>query len=376
MLDYETLKLVWWGLIGALFIGFALTGGFDLGVGALLPLMGRDDEERGAVIESLLGTWEGNQTWLITAAGALFAAWPLVYAASFSVLYGALMLTLFALFLRPVGFDYRDKLKDLRWRKTWDTGLCIGGAVPALIFGVAFGNLFVGLSYRFDNTMRVSYGGGFVDLLSPFALFCGLVSLAMLAMHGAAYLHLRTEGVIQARARRAVMIAGGVTAALFVLGGVWLRQMDGLQLLTFGALGDALRPLDKTVGVVAGGWLANYFRYPGTWGLPGLGVVGALLSVAAAWRRWGWAALLASGVGVVGIILTAGWALFPFVLPSSLDAASSLTLWDAVSSQRTLGIMLGVVVVFLPLIMAYTTWVYRVMRGTVRVRRGDGVGGY
>lgn len=376
MLDYETLKLVWWGLVGALFIGFALTGGFDLGVGALLPLMGRDDAERGAVVESILGTWEGNQTWLITAAAALFAAWPLVYAASFSVLYGALMLTLFALFLRPVGFDYRDKLKDLRWRKTWDAGLTVGGAVPALIFGIAFGNLFGGLSYRFDDTMRVSYGGVFLDLLNPFALFCGLVSLVMLAMHGAAYLHLRTEGVIQSRARKAVMLAGVATCILFALGGLWLRQRSGLQLDAVGPLNDALRPLDKTVTVVAGGWLSNYARYPLSLALPALGLGAALLSVLAAWRHWAWPALLASGASVAGVILTAGWSLFPFVLPSSLDLASSLTVWDAVSSARTLGIMLGVVVVFLPLIMLYTTWVYRVMRGTVRVAAAGSGGGY
>lgn len=367
MLDYETLKLIWWGLVGVLLIGFALTGGFDLGVGALLPLMGRSDEERGAVVESIVGTWEGNQTWLITAGGALFAAWPLVYAAAFSTLYGALMLMLFALFLRPVGFDYRDKLKDLRWRKAWDIGLCIGGAVPALIIGVAFGNLFTGVAFALDNTVRVSYGGVFLDLLNPFALFCGVVSLAMLLMHGAAFLHLRTEGAIQLRARRAAIITGVATAALFAVGGVWLAQRNGLQLLQIGDVNTALRPGDKTVGTLAGGWLHNYALYPRTWLLPLLGIAAALLTALSAWRRWGWATLLASGSAVTAIIVTAGWSLFPFVLPSSMDPASSLTLWDAVSSQRTLGIMLLVVIIFMPLIMLYTTWVYRVMRGPIRV---------
>ncbi|KPC54682.1 cytochrome d ubiquinol oxidase subunit II [Amantichitinum ursilacus] len=367
MLDYETLKLIWWGLVGVLLIGFALTGGFDLGVGALLPLMGRSDEERGAVVESIVGTWEGNQTWLITAGGALFAAWPLVYAAAFSTLYGALMLMLFALFLRPVGFDYRDKLKDLRWRKAWDIGLCIGGAVPALIIGVAFGNLFTGVAFALDNTVRVSYGGVFLDLLNPFALFCGVVSLAMLLMHGAAFLHLRTEGAIQLRARRAAIITGVTTAALFAVGGMWLAQRNGLQLLQIGDVNTALRPGDKTVGMLAGGWLHNYALYPRTWLLPLLGIAAALLTALSAWRRWGWATLLASGSAVTAIIVTAGWSLFPFVLPSSMDPASSLTLWDAVSSQRTLGIMLIVVIIFMPLIMLYTTWVYRVMRGPIRV---------
>jgi cytochrome d ubiquinol oxidase subunit II len=293
-----------------------------------------------------------------------------VYAAAFSVLYIALMLTLFALFLRPVGFDYRSKLPSRRWRNNWDWGLFVGGLVPSLIFGVAFGNLFVGVDFRFDETLRVLYGNaGFFTLLNPLAVFCGLVSVAMLTMHGGAYVHLKTEGVIRARARRAVQLAGLVTAVLFILGGFWVAQRQGLHLVQMGSPNDVLRPLDKTVEWVAGGWMANYAQYPITWLLPAIGVAGAVIAILCVSANLGWLTLLGSSLSLIGIILTAGWSLLPFVLPSSLDAHSSLTLWDAVSSHKTLGIMLGVAVVFMPLISLYTAWVYRVMRGPVTVER-------
>ncbi len=153
--DYETLKIIWWAFMGILLLGFTVTGGFDMGVGALLPFLGRNDEKRRVVINAVGPTWEGNQTWLITAAGASFAAWPLVYATAFSGFYTVIVLTLFALFLRPVGFDYRSKVEDPRWRMAWDWGLAVGGAVPAFIFGVTFGNLLQGAPFHFDEVLRI-----------------------------------------------------------------------------------------------------------------------------------------------------------------------------------------------------------------------------
>lgn len=178
-MDYATLKLIWWLLVGVLLIGFALTDGFDMGATALLPFLGKTDDERRIVINTVGATWEGNQVWLITAGGAMFAAWPLVYAASFSGFYFAMLLVLFALFFRPVGFDYRSKRTDPRWRAGWDWGLFIGGFVPALVFGIAFGNLLQGVPFQFDSDLRVTYHGSFWALLNPFALLCGLVSLIM-----------------------------------------------------------------------------------------------------------------------------------------------------------------------------------------------------
>jgi len=365
MLDYETLKFIWWLLIGALFVGFIVTDGFDLGVGALLPIVAKTDEERRVAINTIGATWEGNQVWLITAGGALFAAWPLVYAASFSVLYIPLMLVLFALFFRPVGFDYRSKLSNPQWRSAWDYALCFSGVVPSILFGVAVGNLFIGLPFQFSESMQVSYGGSFFDLLNPFALFCGVVSLSMIILHGASYLQLRSEGIVAQRARKVAMIAGLSTALLFALGGLLVSQLKGYQVTSDLNHNMIVNPLMKTVIRTEGGWLNFLTVYPVLWLVPLTGVFGALFASLASWKNWHWLAFISSAKTSTAIVATAGIALFPFVLPSSLDSQSSLTLWDATSSHLTLGIMLGVVIVFLPLILLYTSWVYHVMRGKV-----------
>jgi cytochrome d ubiquinol oxidase subunit II len=365
MFDYETLKIIWWVLMVTLMLGFALTGGFDLGVATLLPWVGRTDDERRVAIGTIHATWEGNQTWLITFGGALFAAWPLVYAAGFSVLYIALIFTLFALFLRPLGFDYRDKLKSPRWRNNWDWGLFVGGAFPALVFGVAIGNLFLGLPFTFNADMRISYQGGFFGLFSPFGVFCGVLGVAMLALHGAAWIHLRTDEIVQARARRAAIVLGVAVAALFAIGGWWMQHIPGLRLDTVGDLNRALSPLTKTVSSAPGAWLDNLHNMKWVWIAPVAGIAGALLASLGAARRSGWTGLAGSSLAITGIIVTAGLALFPFVLPSSSSPVSSLTAWDAVSSKKTLGIMLLVTTVMLPIIGLYTAWAYRIMRGTV-----------
>lgn len=368
-IDYETLKLVWWAFIGVLLIGFAITDGFDMGVAAWLPFLGKTDDERRVIINSVGATWEGNQTWLVTAAGAIFAAWPFVYAAAFSGLYIALLLVLFALFFRPVGFDYRSKLTDPRWRNSWDWALFIGGAVPALVFGIAFGNLLLGVPFHLDDTMRSFYTGSFWALLNPFALLAGVLSLSMLMMHGAIYLELRTDGVVRERARKAALYAGLVTAVAFALAGLWLASgIEGYRIVSMPDANSAFNPLAKTVEKTAGAWLANYHTWPWMMAAPIAGFAGIALGL---WQGRAGRQKLAfvfSSLALAGIILTAGFSMFPFVMPSSSDPNSSLTLWDAVSSQKTLGIMLIVTVVFLPLIMLYTAWVYRVLRGRITVQ--------
>ena len=203
MFDYATLKVIWWLLVGVLLIGFAIMDGHDMGVGTLLPFVGKTDNERRVVINTVGPHWDGNQVWFITGGGAIFAAWPLVYATAFSGFYWAMLAVLWALFFRPVGFDYRSKIDNPVWRKTWDWGLFVGGAIPPLIFGVAFGNLLQGVPFHFDNNLASYYTGSFWALLNPFALLCGLVSTTMITFHGAVYLAHRTEGAIGARSRNA-----------------------------------------------------------------------------------------------------------------------------------------------------------------------------
>ncbi len=367
--DYATLKLIWWVFMGVLLVGFAILDGFDLGVGVLLRFIGRSDEERRVMLNSIGPTWEGNQVWFITAGGATFAAWPLVYATAFSGFYAALMLTLFALFFRPVGIEYRGKVKDPRWRNAWDWGLFVGGAVPALIFGVAFGNLLLGVPFHFDLDQRVFYTGSFFGLLNPFALLAGVVSLGMLTMHGAIYLQLRTDGAVQERARRAALWCGIAFLAAFAAAGVWIATgIDAFRIVTMPPPGSAFMPLAKAVERVSGGWIANYTQYAWMLSAPVLAFGGTLLALAASRARRAGFAFVLSCFGVAGVVLTAGFALFPFIMPSSSDPKSSLTLYDAVSTHRTLQIMFWVVILFLPIVIAYTGWAYRMMRGTVTER--------
>jgi cytochrome d ubiquinol oxidase subunit II len=367
--DYETLKLIWWVFVGFLLIGFAVTDGFDMGVNAWLPFLGKTDDERRVIINSVGPVWEGNQTWLVTAAAAIFAAWPLVYAAAFSGLYSTMLLILFALFLRPAGIDYRNKLTDPRWRNGCDWGLFISGAVPATVFGLAFGNLLIGLPFHYDDTLRSFYTGSFWQLLNPFALLCGVVSLTMLMMHGAVYLQLRTDGEVQKRAAKAALVTGILCAAAFALAGIWLAYgIDGYRITSVQDVNTALNPLTKTVEKTAGAWLTNYHTYPWMILAPLAGVTGITLALLSAKWKFERLAFLFSSTAITGIILTAAFSMFPFVMPSSTDPKSSLTLWDAASSHKTLGIMFIVAIIFLPLIMIYTSWVYRVMRGKVTVQ--------
>lgn len=365
-MDYATLKLIWWLLVGVLLIGFALTDGFDMGATALLPFLGKTDDERRIVINTVGATWEGNQVWLITAGGAMFAAWPLVYAASFSGFYFAMLLVLFALFFRPVGFDYRSKRTDPRWRAGWDWGLFIGGFVPALVFGIAFGNLLQGVPFQFDSDLRVTYHGSFWALLNPFALLCGLVSLMMLIAHGAAFIKLKTDGVIAQRASIALRVSALLAVVLFALAGALIASYVGGFHITRAVPTDTVaNPLLKEVAAGSGLWLANYGEYPWMIAAPVAGIAGGLLAMLLAGSRLEKTAFVCTGLMIAGVILTAGFSMFPFIMPSSLDPKSSLTVWDSTSSHMTLQVMLFAVVVFLPLILLYTSWVYRVMRSKV-----------
>ena len=364
-LDYATLRLVWWLLLGILLIGFAVMDGFDLGIATLLPAVARTDEERRIVLNVIGPVWEGNQVWLILGGGAIFAAFPPLYAVSFSGFYIAMFLILFALILRPVGFKVRSKVPDPRWRAAWDWSLFVSGLVPSLVFGVAMGNVLLGVPFHFDDTLRIFYEGGLFGLLTPFALLCGLVSVAMLVMHGAGMLAMKISGDIAARARRYGSIAALATAVLFVIGGLWVARIDGYALQVAMDPAGASNPLAKVVVAQPGAWMENYARWPLAWLLPVLGVVGALSSAALLRTGRAGLAFLSSSSSIAAIILTLGVAVFPFLLPSSTQPGSSLTLWDASSSHMTLFIMLLATVVFLPIVLLYTAWVFRVLRGKV-----------
>ncbi|MEC4683019.1 MAG: cytochrome d ubiquinol oxidase subunit II [Nitrospirota bacterium] len=366
MFDYATLKVIWWVLVVVLLTGFAVMDGFDMGVGALLPFIGKTDTERRVLLNSVGPHWEGNQVWFITAGGAVFAAWPLVYATAFSGFYMAMLLVLWSLFFRPVGFDYRSKLENPRWRTFWDYGLFVGGAVPPLVFGVAFGNLFEGVGFRFDPELHSSFEEPFLDLFTPFTLTAGIISLLMILFHGATYLTLRTEGVLQKRSIRAAGVTGGLLAIVFPLAGVALvRGIAGFRIVSGADPGAPSNPLDKTVIRTAGGWVANFTAHPALWAFPALVFIGllvAFLSVRLARPLLGF---VGSSLTNAAVIVTASVSLFPFLLPSRLDPSSSLTVWDSGSSRLTLLLMFWAAVLLTPVVIVYTGWCYRVMRGKV-----------
>lgn len=366
MLDYEMLRIIWWALLGTLLIGFAVMDGFDLGAAILLPYAARTDTERRIVINTVGPVWEGNQVWLILGAGAIFAAWPTLYATAFSGFYLAMFLALAALILRPVAFKFRSKVDHMRWRSIWDMAIFIGGFVPALIFGVAFGNVIVGVPFRFDDTMRMTYEGDLFGLLNPFALLCGLISVAMLMLHGACYLALKASGAVVDRAVRSGRLAAWITIGLFILAGIWVSLgIDGYTVTSQLMHDGPSNPLAKLVVRQSGAWLENYRRFPVTMGAPLAAIAAIAISAFLLGARRPGAAFIASGTGVAAVIATAGLSVFPFLLPSSLDPRMSLTVWDASSSRLTLTIMLWATAIFLPLILVYTTWVYRVLRGPI-----------
>ncbi|MFP2515271.1 cytochrome d ubiquinol oxidase subunit II [Buttiauxella agrestis] len=366
MIDYEVLRFIWWLLVGILLIGFAVTDGFDMGVGMLSRIIGKSDVERRIMVNSIAPHWDGNQVWLITAGGALFAAWPMVYAAAFSGFYVAMILVLASLFFRPVGFDYRSKIEDMRWRNMWDWGIFIGSFVPPLVIGVAFGNLLQGVPFHVDEYLRLYYTGNFFQLLNPFGLLAGVVSVSMILAQGATYLQMRTVGELHLRAKAAAQISALVMMVCFALAGVWvIYGIDGYVVTSELNHHAASNPLTKEVARQAGAWMVNFNNMPILWLIPALGVVLPLLTVLMSRLDKGAMAFLFSSLTLACVILTAGVAMFPFVMPSSTMLNASLTMWDATSSQLTLNVMTFVAAVFVPIVLIYTIWCYWKMFGRI-----------
>ncbi|MCJ2177699.1 cytochrome d ubiquinol oxidase subunit II [Novosphingobium album (ex Hu et al. 2023)] len=370
-LDYETLRLIWWTLLGVLLIGFALTDGYDLGVASLMPFIGKTDEERRMAINAVAPHWEGHQVWFILGGGAIFAAWPFVYAVSFSGFYPAMFLVLAALILRPVSFKYRSKHADPAWRARWDWALFTGGFVPALVFGVAVGNVLQGLPFRLDSDLRTFYEGTLLGLFSPFALVAGLLSVAMVVMHGAGFLAVKIEeGPVLDRARRIGSVAALIVILLFALGGVWVAigQM-GFRLEGVIDPNGPSNPHYLQTVATPGAWMDNYGTHPWMLLAPILGFAGPLIALVGIRTRSHVLNLIGTSLATVGIIATVGLSMFPFILPSAIDPQSSLTVWNASSSHLTLWIMLLVTLVFLPIVLTYTAWALKVMFGRVTIEQ-------
>ncbi|MCB8926343.1 MAG: cytochrome d ubiquinol oxidase subunit II [Ardenticatenaceae bacterium] len=327
------LNTLWFLLIAVLFTGFFFLEGFDYGVGILLPFVAKNDQERRVVINTIGPHWDGNEVWLLTAGGAIFAAFPNWYATLFSGFYLALFLILLALILRGVAFEFRSKDQNPTWRKTWDTAVFVGSFLPALLWGVAFGNIVRGVPI--DATM--TYTGTFFTLLNPFALLGGLVTLSLFILHGALFLSLKTEGVIRERVEK-------LTPRL------WLPVL--IAVVFFVGLSTTQTTLFDSFNLVQG---------------IGLGVaVVALLAAGLMIRRQSYGrAFIGTGLTIVGTVAFLFGGLFPRVMPSSLGSQFDLTIYNAASSPYTLKVMSIVALIFVPLVLLYQGWSYWVFRKRV-----------
>ena len=364
---YAALQVLWWLLLGVLLTGLAVMVGMDMGVGTILRYVGRNDGERRVALNIIGPHWDGNQVWFILGGGAVFAAFPLIYATAFSGFYVVMLLLLWSMILRPLGFEYRSKLPSARWRNAWDWAMFVSGLVPMVVFGAAIGNLFRGVPFHFSWNLTSTYTGSFLGLLNPFAILCGLLSASMSVFMGAAMVMNGAKDVIFERARTLARIGAALAIVLFAIGGFWVHGMGGYVLIAGPGAGVPQTPLQQSVALADGAWLANFAAYPALWLLPAVGFAGMLLGLLAASARRSHLAWWLGALGWLGVIGTAGVALFPFLLPSSSVPAQSLTVWNASSSQHTLLWMTGFTAVFVPLILWYTSWAFYVMRGKLDV---------
>ncbi|HTO43492.1 MAG TPA: cytochrome d ubiquinol oxidase subunit II, partial [Burkholderiales bacterium] len=265
---YLVLKVVWWLLLGILLMGLAVMVGMDMGVGTILRYVGRTDAERRVALNIIGPHWDGNQVWFVLGGGAIFAAWPLVYATAFSGFYVVMLVLLWSMIVRPLGFEYRSKLASPRWRNAWDWALFVSGFVPMLVFGAAIGNILQGVPYHFSWNMTSTYTGSFISLFNPFAILCGLLSVAMAVYMGAAILMNGAEDPMRSRARRLGVWAGVAALVLFTLGGLWVSGLDGYRLVHAPDPGLAQTPLRQTVERAAGAWLGNFRSHALLWLVP------------------------------------------------------------------------------------------------------------
>jgi cytochrome d ubiquinol oxidase subunit II len=356
MFDYDSLRVIWWLFLGLLLAGFAALDGIVLGLGAIFRFVAQTEPERRALVGVIKPTWDFNQLWLILGAGATFVAWPRLYAASFSALCFAFWAVLFASILRPAGLGMRNSIVVSQWRNAWDWALCFGGIAPALLLGIAFGNLFPGIRFHFDAAQRIIHTGKFLDLLTPFTLLCGVVSLSMVVLHGACYAAKKIAEPAARRARHAGIAAAGFFVIAFITAGLFVVfSLEGYRVLGgIDPLGP-LNPAKHAVWLSPGAWLDNYIKWPLMWGAPLTALLSALFSCWLLLLRWTRAAFAASCLVSVGTIFTAGFAMFPFLMPSSEIARHSLTVWDASSSEHVLRI-LTVATALIPLALASVAW--------------------
>jgi cytochrome d ubiquinol oxidase subunit II len=365
---FIALKLAWAVLLGVLLTGLGTMVGMDMGVGAMLRFVGKTDAERRTALNIIGPHWDGNQVWFILGGGAIFAAFPTLYATSFSVFYVVMILLLFSMIMRPVAFEYRSKVDGTKWRGTWDWAFLISGAVPMIVYGAAFGNVMQGVGFHYSWTGQYFQDESFLTyLINPFAVMCGVLSLCLALHQGGTMLMLRSEQPIYGRARAFAIGGALVAAVLFAVGGIVIAHRYGYVFTS--PVDPAMPPTPlngPTVAQTHGAWMNNYHAHPILWLFPALGLLGMLGGAAMAALRQPVIGWWLGAVAWLGVIFTTGAAMFPFLMPSSTNPDQSLTVWNASGSQYNLGWMLFFALVFTPIIIAYTSWCFYVMRGKLK----------
>ena len=364
---YAILKIFWWVLLGVLLMGLAIMVGMDMGVGALMRFVGKTDGERREALNIVGPHWDGNQVWFILGGGAIFAAFPTLYATSFSVFYIVMILLLFSMIMRPVAFEYRSKVAAHTWRESWDWVFLISGALPMIIYGAAIGNILEGVGFHFGWDGQYYQTESFWGyLLNPFAILCGLTSLSLAIYQGGTMLMMRGTDPIYTRAKNYASVGGLAAVVLFLIGGVMVSGMTG-YVLTSGNPDMPANPVSgQTVELVKGAWMANYAAHPILWVVPLLALAGMILGVLALRAKkpiLGWWLGAVAWIGTIG---TVGVSMFPFMMPSSDNPAQSLTVWNATGSEYNLIWMTIFALIFTPIIISYTSWCFYVMRGKVK----------
>lgn len=358
-----TYQVIAYCLVGLTMVLFGFTAGFDLGIGTLLPFIGKNNDERRIVINSIGPTWDGNQVWLVILGGVLFILWPYAYALVFSALYWAMILFLWALFLRPVAFEWRSKIDKTQWRTLFDVFLFLGSGIPAIAIGLVLGNLMIGLPFHYEtDSLRVIYTGSFWQLINPFALLVAFTSLCLLLMHGSTYLRVRTLDVINARCRKATMLFGLLFIISFSATGIWIASgLKGYVLIEPATLTNIIA---NKVSIQPSALLQNYHAYPWMKTAPIVTFIAAGIAIIGSFfRRMGVLSFWGSGFAVIGAITTFGFSMFPFITPSSTMPNHSLTAWNASATHYALHTIFVAIVIFFPTIGLYTIWAFRKIWG-------------
>lgn len=358
MFDYETLRLIAWLAIGLLIIAFIIIDSHDMGVGILLPFLGRTGNERYIIINYLASHWSGTQVLLVSAVATIFFIWPTVYAIAFPELYWVALILLVALLLRPIAFNYRTQITTSKWRKCWDWGIFFGSATPSILIGIAFGNLLLGIPFRLDDMMQATYEGNFFKLLHPFALYCGIVSLGLAILQGTSILAYKSLGQLQQNAIQTGRIVGVMMLILLSIAGFWIFSLKGIVIDVMPGYNGIMTTLMKTAYSEQGAWLNNYRQLPILWLIPVLTYIMIILTLyLQSIKSTAWA-FVASSATIATTVLTAIVILFPFVLPSSIDPAMSVTLWDGATSYYILVLILIIALIFIPSVFTYAARSY------------------